>query len=79
MKNEPMPAQGPVDVNVRGWLPIGTAPHDGSSVLLLGQSGRHADGFWESAAYNGNGCWVWAYVKCEPTHWMPLPEAPNAK
>jgi len=28
MNHEPLPAQGPVDVNVRGWQPIETAPSD---------------------------------------------------
>ncbi|MCA9339788.1 MAG: DUF551 domain-containing protein, partial [Candidatus Saccharibacteria bacterium] len=42
----------------------------------LGKSGRHADGFWEPAAFAGNGCWVWPYVRSDPTHWMPLPAAP---
>lgn len=60
------------------WQPIETAPRDGSSVLLLGRGGRHADGFWEAKAYAGNGCWVWPYVKCEPLHWMPLPAPPGA-
>lgn len=55
------------------WQPIETAPRDGTSVLLLGRGGRYADGFWEPKAYSGNGCWVWPYVKCEPTNWMPLP------
>lgn len=60
-----------------GWQPIETAPRDGTSVLLLGRGGRHADGFWEPKAYACNGCWVWPYVKCEPSHWMPLPVAPK--
>lgn len=56
------------------WQPIETAPRDGTSVLLLGRSGRHADGVIEP---NGNGEWVWPYVMAEPTHWMPLPAPPS--
>lgn len=61
------------------WQPIETAPRDRTSVLLLGRGGKHADGFWEPKAYAGNGCWVWPYVKCEPSHWMPLPPPPAAR
>ena len=58
------------------WKLIETAPKDGARILLRGKSGRHSDGFWESKAYNGNGCWVWPYIHANPTHWMPLPDPP---
>lgn len=61
------------------WRPIETAPKDGTRVLLLGRNKRHADGHWEAKAYNGNGCWVWPYVKAEPRNWMPLPQPPQEK
>lgn len=57
------------------WQPIETAPKNGSSILLATPKGRIADGFW-SPIY---GVWSWPYVMVEPTHWMPLPERPNAK
>lgn len=57
------------------WQPIETAPKDGSSILLATPKGRIADGFW-SPVY---GVWSWPYVMVEPTHWMPLPEAPGAQ
>lgn len=63
----------------QGWRPIETAPKDGTTVLLLGYNKRHADGYWESKAYDGNGCWVWPYVKAEPRNWMPLPQPPQEK
>lgn len=28
MNQEPLPAQGPVDVDVRGWMPISSAPEN---------------------------------------------------
>lgn len=61
------------------WKPIETAPRDRTSVLLLGRGERHADGFWEPKAHNGTGAWIWTYIYCEPTHWMPLPQRPNVK
>ena len=54
------------------WQLIETAPKDGTCILLRGTGGRHADGFWEPRAYNGNGCWVWPYIHGTPTHWTPL-------
>ena len=57
------------------WQPIETAPKDGSFILLASPKGRIADGFW-SLVY---GVWSWPYVMVEPTHWMPLPERPNAQ
>jgi hypothetical protein len=89
MNQEPLPAQGPVDVNVRGWLPIETAPKDGTRVLL-------SDGTSVSIGSWGNAfsSWGWSnesapeptdgpgaipgYWTEPPTHWMPLPDAPNA-
>lgn len=59
------------------WQALATAPRDGTVVLLIGRGMRHADGYWEQAAYNGNGAWIWPYVHCNPTHWMPLPGAPD--
>lgn len=59
------------------WQTIETAPKDGTHILLRHKKGRIADGCW-LAANSSSGCWVWAYVKIEPTHWMPLPAAPGA-
>ena len=90
-------AQGPVDVNVRGWMPIATAPRDGTPIWAwsaeygqretrMEKYGRGSPGFaeWERGDGPLNSGWRW----CEPihnwastwtpTHWTPLPEAPNA-
>ena len=59
------------------WLPIETAPKDGSYVLLAGKRREDiASGYWLQSAYAGNGAWIWPFVHKYPTHWMPLPEAP---
>lgn len=52
------------------WQDISTAPKDGSAILLASK-GRVCDGFWKPQTEYGNGCWVWCYVRCEPTHWQP--------
>lgn len=63
------------------WQPIASAPKDGSTILLC-EGTRAFQGFW----YADNGYWVpsaWGdYASLEesatnPTHWMPLPEAPE--
>ena len=59
--------------NETAWQLIETAPKDGSFILLATPKGRIADGFW-SLVY---GVWSWPYVMVEPTHWMPMPKAPN--
>lgn len=60
-----------------GWMPIETAPKDGSSVLLRSQDKHMADGYWLAGAYNGNGAWIWPYVNRTPQYWMLLPPSPK--
>lgn len=60
------------------WQPIESAPRDGRTILLRGHRHRISDGYWLKEAYDGNGAWVWAYVRSEPTHWMPHPSAPKS-
>ena len=84
-------AQGPVDVNVRGWMPIGTAPKDGEYVLVSNGRGvwvaRFKDVYqsgwkpacpWQSMMLNHDHI-PSGKRKGHPTHWMPLPDAPNAE
>ena len=72
------------------WKLIETAPLDGTWVLLTG--GRIEYGWCEKdkptivVAQRSGECWQFAwydggyYGEYElPTHWMPLPEAPNAQ
>ena len=65
------------------WRPIETAPKDGTEVRLLCPGGEDR-GHYDD--YNGRfpgewsipGEWSTRHGHGEPTHWMPLPEPPEA-
>lgn len=62
------------------WKPIETAPKDGTFVLCAGEFDRPGDwrikmGYWDAC----DGDWYLFGASWNPTHWMPLPEAPNSK
>ena len=66
------------DVEVQGWQPIETAPTDGGEVLVY--VGKSYVGGCVIAVKDTNGDWLdWDGDVWEPTHWMPLPAAPDAK
>lgn len=61
------------------WQPIETAPKDGTSILVT-------DGFDVCDAYFRGGDWWqyqcgddWYSTSINPTHWMPLPDAPEQR
>lgn len=63
------PADATADLESRQqWLPIETAPRDGTDVLLLGHSGEIANGH-----VNEVGRWVWPYFNREPLFWQSRP------
>jgi hypothetical protein len=58
------------------WQPIATAPSDGRKILVIGgwrteAEIQKADGEWWRMRKRGGGT-------AQPTHWMPLPEPPDA-
>ena len=61
------------------WQPIETAPKDGVTEFLAWGPGWH---YPSSAAMDGSGeayCPNSGYaLETKPTHWMPLPEPPDA-
>jgi hypothetical protein len=57
----------------KGWLPIETAPRDGTKILL---AGSWLSGTWDIDVGH---YLVTRFNFCgetQPTHWMPLPEPP---
>lgn len=74
---------------VDGWLPIETAPRDGTPILAfnpmvgvystaaveVGGFTEYPSGFWPDGKKNKHALGRWY---CVPTHWRPLPEPPTA-
>ena len=64
----------------RTWLPIETAPKDGTPLLLFSPSGAtntRGGLIWVSGGYRDTTGWRGNYYKEDPTHWMLLPEPPR--
>ncbi len=60
------------------WLPIETAPKDGSLVLLCNAlDGGMYVGFYERSEWEDISGEMMEMLIGEPTHWMPLPEPPR--
>lgn len=66
------------------WQPIESAPKDGTRVLIYGPSDFIPGGRGISLASWDYSTWVGdfheeVYAGEGPTHWMPLPEAPDGR
>jgi hypothetical protein len=64
------------------WQPIETAPKEFGKRILLYQYFDSAEVFVGCWAPYFDGCWYVPIIghlngKLKPTHWMPLPEAPE--
>lgn len=58
-----------------GWLPIESAPKDGTRILALWSDECAASAIWHNHDQGGNWYTDIGFSKLiEPTHWMPLPE-----
>lgn len=63
------------------WLPIETAPTDGTWVLLLFKGNEDEVGMFDDfQVYDGyHSLRAWRtrdHVRGNPTHWLPLPKTP---
>lgn len=69
-----------------GWLPIESAPKDGTRVLMpyplwdRGSTREKPDAYkvlivrWNGVGWDSDQAWL---LHEEPTHWQPLPEPPH--
>jgi hypothetical protein len=72
---------------VPAWQTIETAPKDGTNVLLLNRAGNMACGMWMESRGLGTGWFLrggggpdlFFNDHYGPTHWMPLPAAPEVE
>lgn len=66
----------------RGWRPIETAPKDGTPILAypVWSNWKVAEVVWHEMVRTP-GRWEsrGLAVRCEPTHWMPLPTPPAGR
>jgi hypothetical protein len=66
------------------WMPIDSAPKDGTPVLGWSLDFGYRDTVWGSKRPGWGPDWLWeepmdGYTATwEPTHWMPLPKPPVA-
>jgi len=77
-----------VDLAAPQWQPIETAPKDGTNILLLIDEWA-IEGYWRLSKWPSgsprwdviglpsHGCGCCSEPDPEPTHWMPLPDAPE--
>lgn len=61
-----------------GWQPIASAPRDGTMIRFFYDDGVQSERYWNSGWCKDVG-WPVAYNYrfANPTHWMPLPPAPE--
>ena len=68
-------------VTIQRWIPVTERlPEEGGKFLVCGSRG----GIYTAEFWNHNGYPHWHKLNsknhyCEPTHWMPLPEAPKGE
>lgn len=84
-------AASPIDIPVRGWISVNDELPSEETPVLIFWNGNIIVGErrWEHPTFEEtfNAFWYWDdptddgqdWERNEVTHWMPLPEAPNAK
>lgn len=56
------------------WLPIDTAPKDGTLILCWPRDDEHATAYWQEGRWRV-GCCGQSYYNIK--YWMPLPSPPE--
>ena len=65
-----------------GWMPIETAPKDGT-IFLGYQNGKYGEAYFvprddcEMWHFRGSTGAAHYFPECKPTHWQPLPSLPK--
>jgi len=59
--------------SIQGWQPMGTAPKDGTWIILYHKSARIGDWYWSGDCWE-NDVLKWREDEYGPTHFMPIPE-----
>lgn len=78
------PISAPPVALPEGWRDISTAPKDGTAVLIWNPSSYQGKGgvfvslYFKTRDYGMQWICHPGYVRAEPTHWQPLPDAPRA-
>jgi hypothetical protein len=63
----------------REWMPIESAPKDGTSIIYLDRRECIGEAFWQDKDEHEPGWWDEANTEeVKPTHWTPLPDLPAA-
>lgn len=70
----------PVDSNTRsdsvGWMPIESAPKDGTEIIVLSGAKGVSLGWFFIASSRTQGWLDQRGRQISPTHWMPFPKIP---
>ncbi|WP_217597152.1 DUF551 domain-containing protein [Cohnella sp. GbtcB17] len=77
-----MEALSQTDIQPSGWMPIESAPKDGSDILVLNNDGHVYEAAyereeWRFAFADQHGCGCCGGDAEYPTHWIPLPQPPG--
>lgn len=80
-------ATSELSAGLGAWQPIETAPKDGTTVIVFVPPGKYHSGRTVTVRWTERDIGYWHVDDGkrgpfplrggEPTHWMPLPEAPN--
>jgi hypothetical protein len=62
---------------MRDWQPIETVPDDTEFIIAAWPCSGAEFGFDVGEAVRDGAIWSNYFGRCEPTHWMPLPDPPK--